>query len=66
MDDKILELALASNFKDFEDAIQYHTALENHLDMIISRNKKDFKNSVLPVLTAKEYLLNRNEQIKRQ
>lgn len=57
MDDKILELALASDFKDFEDAIQYHTALENHLDTIISRNKKDFKSSVLPVLTAKEYLL---------
>jgi predicted nucleic acid-binding protein len=56
MDDKILELALASNFKDFEDAIQYHTALENHLDIIISRNKKDFKNSLLPVISAKEYL----------
>jgi predicted nucleic acid-binding protein len=57
MDDKILELALASDFKDFEDAIQYHTALENHLDIIISRNKKDFKNSLLPVVSAKEYLL---------
>jgi len=57
MNNKILELALASDFKDFEDAIQYHTALENHLDIIISRNKKDVKSSVLPVLTAKEYLL---------
>jgi predicted nucleic acid-binding protein len=57
MDDKILELALSSNFKDFEDAIQYHTALENHLDIIISRNKKDFKSSLLPVISAKEYLL---------
>ncbi|MGN6531025.1 MAG: type II toxin-antitoxin system VapC family toxin [Ginsengibacter sp.] len=66
MDDKILELALASNFKDFEDAIQYHSALENHLDMIISRNKKDFKNSLIPVLTAKEYLNHRNEQMKRK
>lgn len=55
--DKILELALVSDFKDFEDAIQYHTALENDLEIIITRNKKDFKNSVLPVLTAKEYLL---------
>ena len=55
--DKILELALVSDFKDFEDAIQYHTALENDLEIIITRNKKDFKNSVLPVLTAMEYLL---------
>ncbi len=56
MDDKILELALVSDFKDFEDAIQYHTALENNLDIIITRNKKDFKNSILPILTAQEYL----------
>ncbi len=56
MNDKILELALVSGFKDFEDAIQYHTALENDVDIIITRNKRDFKNSILPVLTAKEYL----------
>ncbi|MDL2262507.1 PIN domain-containing protein [Bacteroidales bacterium OttesenSCG-928-I21] len=56
LEDKILELALASDFNDFEDAIQYHTALDNRLDAIITRNKKDFKKSVLPVLTAREYL----------
>jgi predicted nucleic acid-binding protein len=56
MDDKILELALVSDFKDFEDAIQYHTALENELDLILTRNKNDFKKSILAVLTAKEYL----------
>ena len=56
LDDKIVELALVSDFKDFEDAIQYHTALENEIDIIITRNKKDFKNSKLPVMTAKEYL----------
>ncbi len=56
LDDKIVELALVSDFNDFEDAIQYHTALENEIDIIITRNKKDFKNSKLPILTAKEYL----------
>ncbi len=56
LDDKILELALSSDFNDFEDAIQYYTALENKLSVIITRNKKDFKTSKLPVLTAKEYL----------
>jgi predicted nucleic acid-binding protein len=56
LDDKIVELALVSDFNDFEDAIQYHTALENKIDIIITRNKKDFKNSKLPILTAKEYL----------
>lgn len=57
LDDKILELALLSDFRDFEDAIQYHTALENGIDIIITRNKKDFKTSNLPVMTAKEYLM---------
>ncbi|MDH6533702.1 PIN domain-containing protein [Parabacteroides sp. 52] len=56
LDDKIVELSLISDFKDYEDAIQYYSALENKLDMIITRNKKDFKTSILPVFTAKEYL----------
>jgi predicted nucleic acid-binding protein len=56
LDDRILELALSSDFKDFEDGIQYYTALENKLEIIITRNKKDFKTTKLPVLTAKEYL----------
>ena len=55
-DDKITELALASDFTYFEDAIQYYTGLENGLNIIITRNKKDFKNSALPVLTAGEYI----------
>jgi len=56
LEDKIIELALASDFKDFEDAIQYYTALDNKLETIITRNKKDFKTSELPVFTAREYL----------
>ncbi len=56
IDDKIIELALASDFVDFEDAIQYQTAIQNGLEIIITRNKKDFKNAKIPVLNAKEYL----------
>ncbi|ADQ82981.1 type II toxin-antitoxin system VapC family toxin [Riemerella anatipestifer] len=56
IDDKIVELSLASDFTDFEDAIQYYTAIEHGMEVIISRNKKDFKNISLPVLTANEYL----------
>jgi len=56
VDDKILDLSLTSDLKDFEDAIQYYTAIENDMDIIITRNKKDFKNLDIPILTAKEYL----------
>jgi len=56
MDDKIIDLSLESDFKDFEDAIQYFMAIENKLDMIMTRNLKDFKTSKLPVLAPKDYL----------
>lgn len=56
VNDKILDLALASDLTDFEDAIQYYSALEFQMDVIITRNKKDFKNSSLPIFTANEYL----------
>ena len=56
MDDKIIDLALDSDFRDFEDAIQYYTAIENDLNIIITRNLKDFKPAKIPVLTAKNYL----------
>lgn len=56
LDDKAIELALASNFNDFEDGLQYYIAIANDSDIIITRNKKDFKNSEIPVLTAGEYI----------
>jgi predicted nucleic acid-binding protein len=54
--DKIIDLSLASDFNDFEDAIQFYTALESNLHVIITRNKKDFKNNLIPVFSAKEFL----------
>lgn len=57
LDDKITELALSDdNFPDFEDGLQYYSAIENQIDIIITRNKKDFKNSKIPIMTAKEFL----------
>ncbi|MBR9921345.1 MAG: PIN domain-containing protein [Bacteroidetes bacterium] len=56
VDDKIIELALDSDFKDFEDAIQYYCAIENGVELIITRNQKDFKSSKIPVLSAREYI----------
>ncbi len=57
LNDKIIELALSDElFLDFEDGLQYYSAIENNVDVILTRNKKDFKNSKIPILTAKEYL----------
>lgn len=38
----VISMAFTTNFKDFEDAIQYSTAVVNQLDAIITRNPQDF------------------------
>ncbi len=59
LDEKITDLALNSDFKDFEDAVQYFTAIENDHVGIITRNQSDFKTSSIPVMSAGEYLRSR-------
>jgi len=57
LDDKIVGLTLNdATFSDFEDGLQYFTALENGQDLIITRNLKDFKKSKLPIMTAKQFI----------
>ncbi len=57
LDEKIVGLSLNDNdFKYYEDALQYFTALENGVDVIITRNLKDFQKAKLPVMTAAQYL----------
>ncbi|MFC2119406.1 type II toxin-antitoxin system VapC family toxin [Bacteroidota bacterium] len=56
LDKKILDLSLSSEFKDFEDAIQYFSALEINAVSIITRNLQNYKTSKIPVQTAEEYL----------
>ena len=54
--ERIVDDSLASQFSDFEDSLQYYTALKAKADIIITRNGKDFAISKLPVMTATEYL----------
>jgi len=57
LDDKIIGVALNDDsFNDFEDGLQYFTAIENNQDLLITRNLKDFKASKLPVMTARQFL----------
>ncbi|WP_312769816.1 PIN domain-containing protein [Epilithonimonas sp.] len=57
MDDEVVDKAIHSDFKDFEDAMQYFSALASNCDIIITRNEKDFKNALIPVMNAESYLL---------
>jgi predicted nucleic acid-binding protein len=57
LDAHIVELALNDEtFSDFEDGLQYFTAKENGQDLIITRNLKDFRNSLLPTMNTKEFV----------
>lgn len=55
-DDKVVDDALASKFTDYEDALQYYSALTKSVEAIITRNTKDFTYSTIPVLTPDEFL----------
>ena len=63
--DKIIDKALSSKFKDFEDSLQYYCALEMRCNMIITRNVKDFKESEILILTPNEYLKSLNSRKDR-
>jgi len=56
VNEETIEKGLNSNFKDFEDSIQYFSAVQSNCTIIITRNGKDFKNSKLSIMTAEEYL----------
>jgi predicted nucleic acid-binding protein len=62
LDDGIIEKGLDSSFPDFEDSIQYLSALKAGCTLLITRNGKDFKESELPVMTAEEYLASINRK----
>lgn len=51
--DHIIEQALHS---DFEDGIQYFTAVENHVKVLLTRNLRDYKTAKISVMTPEAYL----------
>ena len=56
VDERTIRRAFESDFKDFEDGVQYFSALDVSSDYIITRNVKDFKSSKIPVYTPEEFL----------
>lgn len=61
IDSDVIVQALNSPFKDFEDALQNYSAeLDKEIDLILTRNTKDFKNSSLAVMTPDNYMKIKN------
>ena len=55
--ESIIDKALNSDFADFEDAIQYYTALEHEITVILTRNLRDYKNASVIVQTPEAFLV---------
>ncbi|MBI4597151.1 MAG: PIN domain-containing protein [Candidatus Omnitrophica bacterium] len=57
LDEQIIDRALsAEEFSDFEDAIQYYSAVVHKMDGLVTRNKRDYRQATIPLYTAEEYL----------
>ena len=56
IDKEPINEAIASDIKDFEDAVQIMACKSEKIDLIITRNKEDFKNEWIDVQTPGEYL----------
>jgi len=55
-------MALTANFKDFEDAIQYSTAVITHLDAIVTRDRQDFVGAALRIMAPDTLIQELNER----
>jgi predicted nucleic acid-binding protein len=56
VDKSILLDALDSSFVDFEDAVQNAAAIDSQLEIIVTRNKTDYRTSPLAVLSPEEFV----------
>ncbi len=51
-----IEQALNLDYEDFEDAVQMMTAVECKVDCLITRNTKDYRPPLLPVMQVIDFL----------
>lgn len=56
VDGETVDEAIHSDFHDFEDALQHHSAFTAQCDVIVTRNKLDFTTSKLQVYEPREFL----------
>jgi hypothetical protein len=56
LDNKILNKSIDASFSDFEDGIQFFSAMQCDADYLITRNVKDFPQEDIPALEPEEFL----------
>ena len=48
--------SLSDDWKDFEDSVQYYTALSEDSDCFVTINKGDYTKSEIPVFSPVEFV----------
>ena len=57
MNQQVVSEALVSGLKDFEDAMQYFSAVQHpEISILLTRNRKDFEGNELSILSPSELL----------
>jgi len=56
VDDAVVEQALHAGFTDFEDAIQYFSALKGGCTALLTRNVRHYRTAAIRVHTAEAFL----------
>ena len=56
VDSLIIDEAIASRFSDFEDAMQYYSAIREGADALITRNSEDFDAAQIEVYEPQQFL----------
>ena len=64
VDSEVVRKSLDSSFTDFEDALQYFSALTEDVEIIVTRNGRDFVNVAIPVQTPLQFLAMMEEKLK--
>ena len=54
VDSSDINSSYEANWKDFEDGVQYFSAIRSGVDYLVTRNVKDFEENDLKVLTVDE------------
>jgi hypothetical protein len=56
VDEKVIDLSLASDFKYFEDAVQCYSAVNAKVECLITRNKTNYVTDILAIMSPEEFL----------
>jgi len=56
VNNNIIDQALISSFKDFEDAVQYYCAVSAGIPFLLTRNIKDYQDTEISVMSVVDYL----------